>query len=116
MSIYNILSDVMGFALGSLIYRYWRLRKTYKSTVKTSSRLIATLHAQLRELNNNYSALEIGIDEQAESYEMQFLTFKEDLEARANLIESMEAEIEILQGIVSHHDDHCLGSNLQMLQ
>lgn len=75
-----------------------------------------TIYAELVEQQKqDYHALEIGRDEESEAYEMQFLSFQEQIQAKDNTIKLLTEEakemvdkIEDLDREVQHHREVCL--------
>lgn len=55
-----------------------------------------------------YRALEVGRDEESDSYEQQFLSFQEMIHNQSNAIDSYIEDLHFLVGIVRTHLDDCL--------
>lgn len=53
-------------------------------------------------------AFESGIDEQAESYEMQFLSFNEKIAALEHQVSYVDDELEEARKVIADHDENCL--------
>jgi hypothetical protein len=92
----------MCIALGVMLFiqtiRQWRSERTLESTRKTSSRLIAGLHADLNELKRrdqveSYNALEKGMDEQNEAWEVELLSWREKEERFEYKIAELQVDV-----------------------
>ena len=57
--------------------------------------------ARLEKARNDYAALEQGRDEESDSYEQQFLTFREILGAQSEALEEQQKELDF-------HRENCL--------
>lgn len=62
-----------------------------------------------RQLKENYHALEIGRDEESDSYEQQFLTFKETIQALENARDSYILDVLEKDHLIEHHAKNCHG-------
>jgi len=103
---------VLGLLLISYLgYKNWVGRAGEKyllSIIKAQNEDIFALQTEGLEKSETIRALEIGRDEQEENYEMQFLTFKEDISQRDTTIHMLNKDIEQLEAMIHDHDLHCL--------
>lgn len=90
------------------VYKWLGERKRRKNDRALSVRIIAGLHediviarAEIYVSYKDYQALEQGMAEQEENYEMQFLTFGET-------IERLEKENTDLKAVTEFHEGFCL--------
>lgn len=106
-----ILNIIMGCIAGVFAGLYFRVRLNNRLLSADAAHLLDEIGAsRLR-----YLALEQGMDEQADAYEQQFLSFNEKIDALENIdraqqteLEAREALIETLSETVSYHNEHCL--------
>ena len=98
---------VVGLLIISYLgYKNWVGRDGEKyliQIVRMQEKTIATLEEAIELANQNYNHLEIGMDEQADNYEQQFLTFEETIQAK-------DARILELENDVEEHFQRCLPS------
>lgn len=98
MYIVAIFLMLVIFALAFVI---WDQKKKIEHTGRVASNVIAKLRDDLNLAHNQYDALEQGMAEQEENYEMQFLTFGET-------IERLEKENTDLKAVTEFHEGFCL--------
>lgn len=120
-----ILNIVLAGALAVMTYLYFIVRRHNREMHLATTREIVELGFALDSANDrieiwraSYAALEQGMDEQAENYEMQFLTLNETIEALRNSntfdreqfaekIGEFQGEIRIKDLIINNHSTHC---------
>lgn len=97
-----------------IVYFAWRLflkkTKCYRLTIalaETQSELDVT-YKRLWEIVEENRQIIIGRDEQEENYEMQFLTFQENIREKDHVIELQDDEILELEARLEQHDRECL--------
>lgn len=79
-------------------------------TVIQIGQLAAYAEGQVLELNKNYAALEQGRDEESEAYEMQFLSFKEEIGALRNSNASYIDDLRAVNELAVRCYETCLPS------
>ena len=78
------------------------------NVVQTSARLITEAEEDRRIGYEAYGALEQGMDEQAENYEQQFLSFEEEIHNVRESHRLLKEDYDEAKKIVDLHEAHCL--------
>lgn len=104
-------------AVGIIIQQYRYRRRLIKGATEVHNGLMANISSltdALAQARQNYHALEIGMDEQVDNYENQFLTFKEQIRGLENTVEyqkgareEVERLLELKEFVILRHAEGC---------